>query len=531
MKKLNYLKTTLLGLTAFSLLFLGWLVYFDGNVQAYGVSMLAAAAIVFTLMLQILSYRKSEGLQRKFLGLLVTGTFLYAAAELVWFYEEKVKESFVSVPLGSNLLYILNILMIITAFSLLTFAVKNRYQVIYFSIDILIIFFTITTILWVYWFHPLYIQAGVAYGLGVTSFIYPALELLLLFALSATMFVKKYFFPLAPMLLFAASIGLFFIGDSFHVMALYYGSFEPNSLLEVLWSSGLILQGIASIELLRKKAPLNTGSNSFNYDDGAYPALRSLVNIGSIIILFLIASSSMDIVAGSVLLLIIILVYSRQLLAGSQLRDITKSYQDLARDLENQVNKRTEELRKKNTELEKSTSRLKHMALHDQLTDIWNRRALEGRLKTLFEESLGDEEVKFAVIFIDIDKFKAINDSLGHSYGDELLIQFTKKIKMEFPSDAFIARRSGDEFVVLLEGRHSKEDVERIIQNFFAANEEGYRVFGEEVKITFSLGASFFPDDSRNTNELLQAADMAMYAVKQQGRNDYQINQRKQFSG
>jgi diguanylate cyclase (GGDEF)-like protein len=530
MKEPNYLKTSLLGLTAFSLLFLGWIVYFEGNVQAFGVSILAAAAIAVTLMLQILAFRKSEGMLRTFLGLLVFGTFLYAGADLVWFYEEKLKGDFVSVPLGSNLLYIFSSLMMIAAFSLLTMAVKNRYQVVYFSIDILIIYFSITTILWVYWFHPLYNEAGVSYGLGLTSFIYPALEFLLLFALAAAMFVKKYFFPRMPMALFALSLGLFFIGDSFHVMELYYGSFEPNSLLEVLWNSALILQGIASVELLRSKASFNKRKNSFNYDAGAYPAVRSMVNIGSIIILLLIAGTSREMVAGASLLLIIILVYSRQLLASSQLKEITKSYQDLARDLENQVNKRTEELRKKNSELEKSTSRLKHMALHDQLTDIWNRRALEGRLKTLFERSLEDEDVMFTVIFIDIDKFKAINDSMGHSYGDELLIQFTQRIKCVFPQDAFIARQSGDEFVVLLDGRHKKEDVESIIQNFFAANEEGYRVFGEKVRITFSLGAAFFPDDSRDTDELLQAADMAMYAVKQQGRNNYQMNQGKQFS-
>ncbi|WP_421383861.1 diguanylate cyclase domain-containing protein [Bacillus salacetis] len=524
------MKNSLLGLTGFSLLFFGWIFFNEGDLQALGVSAFAASALGLTFILQFYALRKSEGLQRTFIRLLLWGTAAYAGAEVAWFYEEKVKDSFTTVPLVSDILYIINLLIVIAAFSLLTFAVKNRYQVIYFAIDILIIYFTISAILWVYWIHPLYEEAGVAYGMGVTSFIYPALELLLLFSLSATMFVKKYFLPRRAMLLFILSVALLFTGDSSYVLALYYGHFEPNSLLEVLWSAALILQGLGSVELLRKKSSFRKGENKFNYEAGAYPAARSIVNIGSILILFFIFSTSLDQVAGAGLLSIVFLVYTRQLMTGSQLTEITKSYQNLAKNLENQVNKRTEELRAKNFELVKSSSRLKYMALHDQLTDIWNRRALEDRLKTLFEKSLEDDRVEFALIFIDIDKFKDINDSLGHSYGDELLIEFTKRIKQEFPSDAFIARQSGDEFVVILEGTQSKEEVEGIIQNFFAVNKKGYNIFGEEVQITFSLGASFFPEDSRNTNDLLQAADMAMYMVKQQGRNNYQLNLTKQLS-
>ncbi|MGM0847198.1 MAG: diguanylate cyclase domain-containing protein [Bacillota bacterium] len=525
MKETNYLRNALLGLGGFVLLFCGWILIFEGDIQALGVSGIAASAIAFTLIMQIRALRKTAGLQRKFIGLLLIGTILYAAAEGFWFYEEKITGSFDSVPLWSNILYITTLLFYIGAFALLTFAIKNRYQVVYFAIDILIIYFSITTILWVYWIDPIYKEAGVDYVLGITSFIYPALELLLLLALLGVMFIKKYFLPWKVMLLFTVSIALFLISDSLHLLALYHGRVEPNTLLEVLWSSAIILQGIAAVELILKKSSLRKGENTFHYESGSYPVARSIVNISSILILFLIFSTSQDTASGAGLLIIIFLVYSRQLLTSSQLNQITLSYQDLAKDLENQVDKRTEELSKKNAELEKTSSRLKYMALHDQLTDIWNRRALEGRLKTLFEKSLEDEaKVEFALIFIDIDKFKEINDGLGHSYGDELLIKFTRRVKEEFPSDAFIARQSGDEFVVILEGWESKKEIETLIQNFFEANEEGYFIYGEKVNITFSLGASFFPEDSRNTNELLQAADMAMYAAKQQGRNSYQFH-------
>ncbi|WP_456272129.1 diguanylate cyclase domain-containing protein [Bacillus sp. AK031] len=522
MKEANNLKWLLIGTAAFFLFFFLWVVLAEGSIKAGGVSVFAGSAILFTLVLQVYTLQKSKGLQQKFVLLLLLGTLSYGAGEVIWFYEEKVRESLMSVPFWSDLLYIINLLLYISAFALLTLAVKNRYQVVYFAIDILIVYFSLIAILWVYWLHPLYNEAGVAYGNGVTSFVYPALELLLLFALSATMFLKKYFFPARAMLLFVISFAILFTADSGYVLVLYYNAFEPNSILEALWSSAVILQGIAALELLRSNVSFKAGENEFSYEAGSNPAARTVISIFSILILYAIFTISGDVAAGGSLLLIIFLAYSRQLMTSSQLSHMTASYQNLARNLEEQVNKRTEELRKKNTELEKSTARLKYIALHDQLTEIWNRRALEGRLRTLFEKSL-EEEVEFALIFIDIDKFKEINDQYGHSYGDELLIQFTERVRKEFPSDAFIARQSGDEFVVIIEDGHSKEEIETTIQRFFFANEKGYRVFGEEIRITFSLGASFFPEDSRNVNELLQAADMAMYAVKQQGRNSYQF--------
>ena len=524
MKETINLKSSLIGLSAFFLLYSAGILYLEEGARSAGVSVLAGFAVLFTLAVQADVLKKSAGLQRKFVLLLLTGTIFYAGAELIWFFEEKVKGSLQSVPIWSDLLYILNLLSYISAFTLLTFVFKNRNQVVYFAIDILIIFFSIITLLWVYGIHPLYEGAGVSYRLGAMSFIYPALELLLLLALAATMFVKRYFISRKAMLLYTSSIAFFLIGDCGYILALFYDKFEANSLLEVLWSTGVILQGLATRALLAgDRVSFRTGESMFNYEARSYPVIRVFINLGSILFLFLIFSTSQDLLAGAALLLTIFLVYSRQLLTSSQLSQLTDSYQHLARNLEDQVNKRTEELRKKNSELEKSSSRLKYLALHDQLTELWNRRALESRLKTLFEKSLEDD-VKFALLFIDIDKFKEINDKLGHSYGDELLIGFTRRIREEFPEDAFIARQSGDEFVVILEGRKSGEEIENIIQRFFAANEEGYIIFGKEVKITFSLGVSFFPKDSRNTNELLQAADTAMYSVKQQGKNDYQFH-------
>jgi diguanylate cyclase (GGDEF)-like protein len=523
MKEAITSRRLLIGTAVFFLVFILWVLLANGNIKAIGVSVLAGSAIVFTLILQVYTFQKSKGLQRKFVLFLLLGTLSYSAGEIIWFYEEKVKGSLSSVPLWSDFLYILNLLLCISAFSLLTFAIKNRYQVVYFAIDILIIYFSLITILWIYWIHPLYYEAGVAYGNGAASFVYPALELLLLFSLSATLFLKRYFFPAGAMLLFVVSFALLFVADSAYVLALYYNAFETNSLLEAFWGTAVVLQGIAALELLKSKVSFKAGENEFNYEAGKNPAARTVISIVSILTLFYIFTVTGDFAAGTSLLLIIFLAYSRQLLTSTQLSDMTNSYQNLARNLEEQVNKRTEELRKKNSELEKSTSRLKYIALHDQLTEIWNRRALEERLKTLFEKSL-EEEVEFAVIFIDIDKFKEINDQYGHSHGDELLIQFTGRVRQEFPTDAFIARQSGDEFVVIIEDRHSKEEIENTIKRFFFANEKGYKVFGEELNITFSLGASFFPEDSRNVNDLLKAADMAMYAVKQQGRNNYQFH-------
>ncbi|KXH81675.1 bifunctional diguanylate cyclase/phosphodiesterase [Sporosarcina sp. HYO08] len=172
------------------------------------------------------------------------------------------------------------------------------------------------------------------------------------------------------------------------------------------------------------------------------------------------------------------------------------------------------------TERKQSEQMIYHLAYHDALTDLPNRR--------LFMKRLRDEVAKakksattLAVLFIDLDRFKYINDTWGHDTGDYILLQATQRIKNSLRSTDFIGRLGGDEFAVLLSGDANQENIEIIIKRIQKNFEEPVNISTHKYTLSCSIGASFFPDDGKSADELLTKADTALYVVKEQGRNGY----------
>lgn len=161
--------------------------------------------------------------------------------------------------------------------------------------------------------------------------------------------------------------------------------------------------------------------------------------------------------------------------------------------------------------------RIHYMAYHDALTDLANR--------TLFEEQLADQikisqqnNTSFAVLFMDLNNFKTINDTHGHSFGDELLTQIGRRISTRLKDTDSAARLGGDEFTLLLTDIPSREDVKAHIKDLFHHLSHPYHVKGKELKSIPSIGYSLFPDDGTSVQELLSHADEAMYTNKEQSK-------------
>jgi diguanylate cyclase (GGDEF)-like protein/PAS domain S-box-containing protein len=172
--------------------------------------------------------------------------------------------------------------------------------------------------------------------------------------------------------------------------------------------------------------------------------------------------------------------------------------------------------------LRETQSRLDHLAYHDPLTDLPNRLLLQDRLEHAIQRSMRDEAIT-AVLFIDLDRFKTINDSLGHLVGDRLLQQVAKRIASLVRNSDTVARLGGDEFVILLEGINSKDDAARMAAKVIDILREPFLVEQHELHIGCSIGVSFTPDDGIDAVSLLKNADTAMYQVKDSGRNAYHL--------
>jgi diguanylate cyclase (GGDEF)-like protein/PAS domain S-box-containing protein len=173
-------------------------------------------------------------------------------------------------------------------------------------------------------------------------------------------------------------------------------------------------------------------------------------------------------------------------------------------------------------ELEKNTDLLDFKAHHDDLTKLPNRTLYRDRLEMAIKKAERSGE-KFTVMFLDLDHFKAVNDSLGHAAGDKVLIEATQRLKSIIRAEDTLARLGGDEFSILLEGIKDTQSVSRLAQKILDIFQEPFEIDGNSVYIGCSIGIALYPDDGREAEDLLKFADNAMYKAKEKGRNSFEF--------
>lgn len=164
---------------------------------------------------------------------------------------------------------------------------------------------------------------------------------------------------------------------------------------------------------------------------------------------------------------------------------------------------------------------IEHLAYHDSLTGLPNRAYLEKSAAYMLQQAR-QENSKVAVLFIDLNGFKFVNDSMGHQAGDKLLRMIAARLKESVRDQDLLARVGGDEFVIVLQGSNLQEYLaiaERLVSRF----DDPFSLEGQLVMITLSLGISIFPDHGTTLEELLAKADQAMYAAKDRGDNKTQL--------
>jgi diguanylate cyclase (GGDEF)-like protein len=170
----------------------------------------------------------------------------------------------------------------------------------------------------------------------------------------------------------------------------------------------------------------------------------------------------------------------------------------------------------------KADARIEYLASHDSLTGLPNREMFNQLLHFAIEAARRYER-QFAVLFIDLDRFKIINDSLGHEAGDALLIEVANRLRRELRSSDIVARLGGDEFVVILEQTADRGDIEAITRKLLSAVGQSVQLSGHECHTTASIGIAMFPADGSDVHTLTKNADMAMYLAKEDGKNDFRF--------
>ncbi|WP_027573551.1 GAF domain-containing protein [Bradyrhizobium sp. WSM1743] len=173
-------------------------------------------------------------------------------------------------------------------------------------------------------------------------------------------------------------------------------------------------------------------------------------------------------------------------------------------------------------EKNKADERIEYLASHDSLTDLPNRETFNGLLREAIDAAQRHDH-RFAVLFIDLDRFKVINDSLGHEAGDLLLLEVANRLRGALRTSDVVARLGGDEFVVILDQCGEIEDVQRIATELLATLAEPTELAGHECHTTASIGIAMYPANGSDAQTLTKNADMAMYLAKEDGKNGYRF--------
>lgn len=342
-----------------------------------------------------------------------------------------------------------------------------------------------------------------------------AIDMVILVAISICfLYVKKGTTPIYITLI-AIGIVIFTTVDLFYLHLRLDGSYIPNSITDSAYMSGFIMIAIGALykkHLCDLSDEIIIFSNFKFYRKGLFLLIYPFV-------IFLLRRITVPIFINY-----LVIIFTREFLsiyiqASIKNEQLLMNEKKMNLILEEKIIERTKEITEKNLELEAKNKELDYLSNKDTLTNLYNRRFFMENLKNKIETL--DYSEKITLFYIDVDRFKTINDMYGHQVGDEALIEVSKRLEKLNSMDCISARLGGDEFVLAYCGIFSIAEIEELAEVIIRDMENPIEIGEYIFHVSASMGISIYPIDAKDSYTLIKNGDIAMYEAKCQGKNRY----------
>lgn len=477
--------------------------------------------------------QKKPKKDKLFWYLLAGGTYSFFLAEFLWMGYENILDVAVPSPGLPDLFFLLQVGFYLAAFSYKITREKKQNDFIKFVFDVLIIMTVASTFSWHFLLQPLSAANDVsAFALAV-SLAYPVGDLALLFGATILLFgMHQTFFNSTVFYLFLGMFTLS-IADSFYLYFVSNTEYNAGNYTDPLFTLSVLLIGFTGLIGREEKTDPQTSSLD-KTPNKVLTLLRLVFPYVTVTILFIfmmVRSKGIDIITiGSGLSILLVII--RQIFVQAENLHLMRQVSDKKEALEiseyryksflepSAAGRSGSGTDPKNLSAPTPDERIKFLAYHDSLTGLANRAMFEELLNQAVADAALSKK-SFAVMFLDLDNFKKINDTMGHNAGDQLLILIAERLKKCVRKNDLVARLGGDEFTFLIREISNPKDVAFMAEKIIHALSQPYKVDGQMVASTPSVGIALYPLNGQDPATLLKNADRAMYQVKENGKGHY----------
>ncbi|MBM7605060.1 diguanylate cyclase (GGDEF)-like protein [Metabacillus crassostreae] len=473
-------------LLAYISLFYVWILTMRSNesILIVGTTFFVLLGNIISLTWLINTYKRVKGNEKYFWLLLSLGVLTSFISNVIWYIEGI--NGVVHLPSWTNLLWVFTYLLYLAALIFKMILLKHTvdYRPYMFN---LVIFMTVAIALSIhYLIEPIWIQSNYLIGVTILTIAYPIFDLGIIFSAVYLYYISRNTQLKRSYLYITLAFTLQILADSIYVYLLHLEIYQIGSIFDPFWTISILLLGIAGLQFenessthkIIEKEPLS------NID----------ISIPYICVLFL--------------LILVISSYKNDLNALSM--GLTVSFLLILI--------RHFSFIRKNQQL---VNEYRYLAFHDQLTSLYNRPKFQSDLQLVLEKATEDQ-TRTALLLIDLDRFKNINDTLGHYFGDCLLVEVANRLESTVAENGTTYRLGGDEFVIVLPDT-SKPKCITVVRKLLADFQNPFFIEGYEITVSPSIGISMFPENGETSGGLLKHADAAMYLAKENGKNTFQF--------